>query len=106
MLADKKPISIKLLAKTGSNLWNLDVNYGKGFDRFGVNSKLTVNSAMSCLISFPQFPFDGVRLMHKDTPNLTSELPQIVYNVPIKYLRSFIEYPVQKIPSHHFILRI
>lgn len=95
MLADKKPISIKFLGKTGANLWNLDVNHGKGFEHFGVNTKFTANTAISCLISFPEFPFAGVRLLHKETLNITSELPHIIYNVPIKYLRSFVEYPVK-----------
>lgn len=94
MLADKKPISIKLIPKTGQDLWYLDVDYGEGYGRLGINSKATITPSMNCLLAFPEFPFNGVRLYHKDTPELASELPQMIYTVPLKYVSAFIDHPV------------
>jgi hypothetical protein len=105
MLSEKRPISIKLVEKTGVNLWNLEVDIGQGYNSFGINSKATIGAALGALKEFKAFPFNGVRLTQKESTYLPVNLPQMMYTISPKYLQAFTNIPVPifwLIITYHF----
>jgi hypothetical protein len=94
MIARKKSNSIKLKEKTEVDLWNLEVDHGQGYDRFAIKSRATIDPTLSCLMAYPNFPFNGIQLYRTALCSLSSKLPQIIYTMPINYLRAFINIPV------------
>jgi hypothetical protein len=94
MLSDKKPVRIELAEKIGPNLWNLDIDYGQGFSLFAMNSETAIGSALYYLATFSDYPFNGIRLYKMAQTEPSFEPPQMMYTVPSKFLKSFVNIPV------------